>query len=423
MKNKNAIILLFLANTISGIAQGICMISIPWYFSKTLHQESLFGLLYFVLTCVTLLWGSYSGTLVDKYNRKNIFLIISLSGFFSLLIAAIASAQYDILPWYMAIFPFIATALIYNIHFPNLYSLAQEITENQNYSKVTSALEVQGQFSFAISGALASFLITGSDDGSFDLLGLKLNLGIICKPWHLSEIFIMNAITYLIAFALIWQIKFIPTAARKIDTGTLRERFVAGWRFLSERKHLLYYGVFSLFVFATILIASTNLMPRYVYNVLHENGSVYANSEMYFAIGAMSAGLFTFKIFGRRYNLGVVILSLIGAAIFIYFAAFKNILIFYIMHLLLGFANAAIRVLRVTYLFENTPNAVIGRTSSVFFISNVFWRLIWIGIISMPFFAIGDHIKYACWGLALFCLLGAVGVWYSRSIEKINPIE
>lgn len=73
MQNKTALYLLLLANSVSGFAQGISMISIPWYFTDVLQQSSLFGLIYAITTALTLFWGLYAGTLIDKYPRKNIF--------------------------------------------------------------------------------------------------------------------------------------------------------------------------------------------------------------------------------------------------------------------------------------------------------------------------------------------------------------
>ena len=43
MKNKQAIILLFAANIISGLAQGISMIAIPWYFVKIVAKPEVFA--------------------------------------------------------------------------------------------------------------------------------------------------------------------------------------------------------------------------------------------------------------------------------------------------------------------------------------------------------------------------------------------
>ena len=43
MKNRQAISLLFLSNIISGFAQGISMIAIPWYFVDQIGKPLLFA--------------------------------------------------------------------------------------------------------------------------------------------------------------------------------------------------------------------------------------------------------------------------------------------------------------------------------------------------------------------------------------------
>ena len=46
MKNKQAIYLLFLSNIISGLAQGISMIAIPWYFIEIIDKPEFFAYSY-----------------------------------------------------------------------------------------------------------------------------------------------------------------------------------------------------------------------------------------------------------------------------------------------------------------------------------------------------------------------------------------
>lgn len=418
MKNARAIQLLFISNTIGGIAQGISMIAVPWYFTHHLGKTSLFGLLYFSMTVVTLFWGTYVGTVVDKHDRKKIFLWINTFGATGLFLTAFLCQFHSTIPWYIAILPFFITSFIYNIHFPNLYSFAQEITESAFYGKITSILEIQGQLAFAISGALASLLLTGTTNQTLDLAGWTIHLGRDFSPWSLQQIFIANGITYLVSFTFVYLIRFERVAIRKIDTGSVFERLMTGFNFLRSNPALLYFGVFSLFVFATILVCSTYLMPIYVNNHLHASGNVYAGSEMYFALGSLIAGFVTARIFTnhQHYLSIIIVLSLVSSIVHLVFFGSTAVTVFYWMHFCIGFINASIRILRVTYLFRHTPNSVIGRANSVFFMSNVFWRLAWIGIISLPFFSIKNNIVYICLGLAIFTFTGAVGVWHAKNL-------
>ena len=76
MQNKQAITLLFLANIISGLAQGISMVAIPWYFVKVVSRPEFFASAYIIITFLTLFWGLYAGALIDRYSRKKLFIII-----------------------------------------------------------------------------------------------------------------------------------------------------------------------------------------------------------------------------------------------------------------------------------------------------------------------------------------------------------
>ena len=78
MKNKQAIVLLFLSNIISGFAQGISMIAIPWYFVNVVSRPSVFTYFYLIITFLTLFWGLYAGTIIDKYPRKKVFIYTNL---------------------------------------------------------------------------------------------------------------------------------------------------------------------------------------------------------------------------------------------------------------------------------------------------------------------------------------------------------
>ena len=77
MKNRSAILTLFTANAISGFAQGISMLAIPWKFAL-LGESSRFNVMFFFVTLGAMFWGLYAGTLIDRYNRKKVFIITNL---------------------------------------------------------------------------------------------------------------------------------------------------------------------------------------------------------------------------------------------------------------------------------------------------------------------------------------------------------
>jgi MFS family permease len=135
---RRSFILLFLANSISGVAQGISMIAIPWYYLTIINERQLLGLVYFTATFIQIFWGLYSGSLIDRYSRKKIFLCINACA--GLLLIAVALTGYYLgdIPLPLISLVFASTFFVYNIHYPNLYAFAQEIVSKEAYSKINS---------------------------------------------------------------------------------------------------------------------------------------------------------------------------------------------------------------------------------------------------------------------------------------------
>lgn len=420
MKNRRAIFLLLLANSISGVAQGISMLAIPWYFTGVLHREELFGKAYFIVTALSLFWGLYAGTLVDRFDRKKIFLITNMVGF--VILSAVSSYGFihQQLPWLLVASIFATTVFVYSIHFPNLYAFAQEITPKEQYSRITSLIEIQGQLTFTIAGGLAAVLLTGTSH-EINLLGFNLVLPFSINAWKIHEVFAVDAATYLISFLIIYQIRTLYTERKTVDKANLFTRIKTGFAFLKAHPALFHFGNASLLLFLTILVFGTYIQPIYVVEFLKKGGDVYAFGDMAFSAGALLAGFITTKLFQEKNAVrGVIALSIVAGTMYCFMAVNTILLLFFAADFLIGSCNAAVRIQRITFLFHHTPNHIIGRTGSVFFVINVILRLCLIGILALPFFHAGANIVYAVAILSAICFAGAAILiyYYSRLVEE-----
>lgn len=407
MKNSRAIFLLLLANSISGVAQGISMLAIPWYFTALIHRETLFGQVYLTVTSISLIWGLYAGTLVDRYDRKKIFLVINAVGLAILSSITIYGFSAGYLPWYLVAIAFGNTMFIYNIHFPNLYAYAQEITPRENYSRITSLLEIQGQLTFTIAGGLAAILLKGLNS-HIHFLNFSFNLPFSIRAWKIYEIFAIDSFTYLVAFLIIYRIRSLPVQAKNIDTSSLSQRVKTGLSFLNRHRLLFIFGNASLFVFLTIIIFGTYVQPVYVDSFLHHGGGTYAVGDMSFSLGALLAGFLTTRIFGEKSAVaGIIVLSVLAGAMYLFMALNAFVILFFAANFVIGSCNAAIRIQRITYLFHHIPNHVIGRANSIFFVINVFCRMCLIAALTLPVFHSGTNIIYSLGIMAAICCAGA----------------
>lgn len=398
MKNKRALYLLLSANAISHFAQGISMLAIPWYFAKHLNASTTFSSIYAIATFVTLFWGLYAGTLIDRYPRKNIFLCICILS--SVVLLGISALGYTLgqVPMLAVAFVFCFTLFNYNIHYPTLYAFGQEITEKHLYSKTNSLLEVMGQATNVLSGAMAVMLIEG----------IELNFGeflIQIEPWSIQQIFLLDGITYLIAMTLIYFIRYTPTSKVQISKEPITRRLKEGLQYLKERPLLFYFGNASFTVFIFVLIATHYLWPVYISEHLHASGDTYAITKIFYAIGALLAGFFISKLFRKKNTIySIIILMLLALVAFVTLAFSKNTYLLFTFALGLGIANAGIRIQRITYLFNHIPNHIIGRTNSVFQSINILLRSIFIGIFSLQFFSKDSNIKWT-FAIAAFAVV------------------
>tara|TARA_B100000902_G_C27283937_1_gene903369 strand:+ start:808 stop:2082 length:1275 start_codon:yes stop_codon:yes gene_type:complete len=419
VKNKQAVFLLFLANIISGIAQGISMIAIPWYFVKIVSRPNIFSNSYLLITFLTLFWGLYAGTLIDRYSRKNLFIIINI--FCGILIGGIAfyGDYINSLPDFLVILVFGITIFNYNVHYPNLYAFGQEITEPKNYGKLNSYIEVQGQVTSVLAGAFAAILLTGTNNNILDIGGLTFLLPFNIEPWKIHEIFLLDAATYVAVIFIFMLMKYTPIVKEKIHTEGLFERLKGGFMYLKSNPIIFVFGLASYMLFAFTLVEIHVVLPLYVKNFLQMDGNVFASAEIYYSFGAIFSGLLILRLF-KRFNtvIGVIILMLIVSVAFYLMFIHKILWIFFLGNFLLGITNAGVRILRTTYIFNHVPNNLIGRTGSVFNTLNIVARMLLIGLFSFSFFQIGDNIRFGYLVGVVMMLLSILFLlaWYIRIV-------
>ena len=425
MKNKKAIGLLFAANIISGFAQGISMIAIPWYFADILGMGGTYAKAYAILTFVSLFWGLYSGTLIDRYSRKKMFLYSNLACAFIIGSIALYGMSFGHTPWILVMAVFGTTMFHYNVHYPNLYAFGQEITEPKNYAKLNAYIEIQGQSTSIFAGAFAAILLTGTQNGILNLLGLKIQMPFDIQAWHIHEIFLMDAFTYVLAFIIILFIKYKPIVKKNIDQGNMFSRLIKGFSFLKENSLIFIFGVCSYAIFTFLIVEMFVLVPVYVSNYLKEGGDVFASSEVYYSIGALLAGFGIRKIMGKNNiitNIIILMITTIGGCLLLTYT--KSVAAFFAVSLLIGLSNAGTRILRITFLFEKVSNDIIGRTGSVFNSVSIFIRTALITSLSLPYFNSGDNVRYGYLLGAIFLCVALIPlIKYRKKLSELKSVN
>jgi hypothetical protein len=304
--------------------------------------------------------------------------------------------------------------LNYNIHYPTLYAFGQEISNPEQYKSVNSNIEIVGQSTSILSGGFAAMLLDG-----FDISILNFELSI--KAWEIYDVFMMDAITYFIAAMLIYFIPYTPIEKISEFNHSIIDRLKKGFSYLKEHQYVFIFGVCSYMVFAMLLVEIHAVLPTYIKYHLVAKGYVFAISDTIYAVGALSAGFFINKLFDNTSKVKVIVtLTFVVSFIFIVAAISKIILIIYIVSIVLGFCNAGIRVLRLTYMFKIIPNQLMGRVGSIFNLINVFVRSIFIFMFSQSFFSISNNIIFAYIIMALFLMIASTILLLSKNKNAIS---
>jgi len=412
MKNRKAYYLLFATNIISGFAQGISMLAIPWHFATVLKQPEAFGKTYAITTIAMMFVGLYAGSLIDKYSRKHVFLGVNIFGFLLLSAAALSGFIAGDVPSIFILSVFAGTILIFNFHYPALYAFGQEITERQFYGKFTSLIEILGQSTSILAGAAAAILLSGLNYPALDLGFYTIPFSIYLEPWSMRAIFLLDACTYAIGIALIALIKYTPVVVRVAESGNVFQRINRGLDYLKKNPLVFLFGNFSFAIFAVLLITVQQLLPVYTDKHLQAGAGMYAILEVMYALGALMAGIGVERYFRNKggYVNGVRFMLWLTVIIYLIYAFSTQRILILAITFLLGIANAGARVLRTTWLFQHVENQQIGRVSSVFQTINIILRFLLSLVFAMAFFNTADGIRWSYLICGFFVFINLLGL-------------
>jgi MFS family permease len=335
-----------------------------------------------------------AGGFVDRWPRKQVFVGTSLIQATILLAVSSLGFATGAIPDFLIIVIFATTLLGYQIHYPNLYAFAQEITPPQHYARLTSQLEITGQCTSILSGALAALLLSGcSAEGIPTWLGQLCGFSPILRPWSLTEVFALDGLTYLVAAGLISRIRYVAQCPVRRETGSFGQRMTSCLAYLRQQPMLIVFGSFSNVVFVAVSVELHTLMPAYLLNHLKSGPLLTGAAQALFAVGALLAGILIRRLFASRSTQQaiIVLMSLAGAS-FAMVALGNSAFLFCAFCFLTGFANTGIRIFRMTYLLKKVPNYLMGRVNSVFTLTNTSMRTLFSLLFSQTYFTTGPHI-------------------------------
>ena len=153
----------------------------------------------------------------------------------------------------------------YLLFYPTIFAFNQEIFQAEHYKSLSGTMEIQGQLTQVISGAVASFLI--------EIVSLK---------W----ILLVDMLTFAGAFFLFLCIPYVKKRDKK--KITFKKQLFEGIRFMKKRPKLFWFLLATYMPFIGVMMANY-LIPVYISDILKANASVYAIEGMMYGVGAVVA--------------------------------------------------------------------------------------------------------------------------------------
>ncbi|MGG2015404.1 MFS transporter [Bacillus sp. S10(2024)] len=332
------------ANSLSAIGSGITMITISWLLVTAPGGNTMFGYISIMATLVMFLCTPFIGHCIDRFSRKTLLLVneaIGAIAVFVMVYWGFTGHSYETIHYIVL---YIAGSFYYLVFYPNIFAFNQEVFAPEHYKSLSGTMEIQGQLTQVIAGAVASYMIS-----------------IVDVKW----ILFINMLAYVGAFILL---SFIPYTKQRTKVG--KQPFVKqifeGVHFMKQRKRLFW------FLFATYMpfigVMMTNyLMPVYISDVLKANGSVYGTEGMMYGIGAMLAGIgIPILMKYVKTEVSIVFTMLIYTISITVMIIQPSVYLVYGLAIFKAMGNAGTRVARSVLMMEEVPNEIIGRVDSLF---------------------------------------------------------
>ncbi|WP_019415363.1 MFS transporter [Paenisporosarcina sp. TG20] len=385
--NDSRFRLIIFANIASSIGSGITMIAIPWMLVTSNDGTTVFGYVTIFMTIISFLITPLVGTLIDKMSRKRLLLtskIISL--ILLLLFSLIGFVGLDYEVWHYIIIYMIGS-LYYTIFYPTLFALNQEIFNKDQYKSLNGTMEIQGQLSSVIAGALASFMLT---------------------KWDLHYILLLDVFTY--AAAIYFFIR-IPYVRNQMSTtkSSKKEKVTDGLTYMIKRPAMFFFLLFSIMPFIGVMITNY-LFPVYLSDVLKTPGSIYGIHGMIYGFGAVAAGILVPIIARKIGDEKTIVLGVITYTLAISLIIFTSIPIFLSLMFFIALGNSGTRVARNSFLMDEIPNHLIGRVDSLFRSIGLLFRIVLLAIFT----------EMVSSGLIITCFILLSGIMIVTSIFVIS---
>ncbi|TYS58580.1 MFS transporter [Sutcliffiella horikoshii] len=349
---------IILANVASAIGSGITMIAIPWLLVTSDNGNEVFGYVAICMTIINFILTPYLGYLIDKISRKKMLVSSKVVSLLALaLFSGVGFLGMDYELWHYIVI-FMIGSLYYTIFYPTMFALNQELFSKDQFKVLNGTMEVQGQLSSMLAGAIASVLL------------LK---------WDLHYILLLDVCTYALAIYFFVKIPYVrKRAGGGVSEGSRVSAFAA-IDFMKREPAMFLFLLASTLPFIGVMLTNY-LFPVYLADVLKVEGDIYGIQGMVYGLGAVLAGIFV-PVAARKFGdeklvAATMVLFTVAISVMVYLPVGGYLF----MMLLIALGNGGARVARNAFMMERIPNEIIGRVDGLLRAVGLLLRIVLLGM-------------------------------------------
>jgi len=351
LKHRNFRLLLegALISSSGDFMQNVAQSWLVWHVSRS---PVAIGVIAFFDTLPRLLVGALGGAIADRFDRRRVLIITQTAAMIQAIIYWLAVEFEVIQLWHIAVLAFFL-GVVNTINQTSRQSLVSSLVPKE---ELLNAIGLQSSvFNFS------------------KILGPSVG-GLIIAYIGIAGCFLVNAISFVFLLFNLYLMELPPLEARGYAQslwGDVKEGFL----YLLGNRRLLYIVGLS-YVIATFCAPYNRFVPIFATNVLHVGASGFGLLMSAPGVGATLAALVLASVNKLRVGVRSICASAVGFALSLALFAFShNFILSFLFLAMVGFCQISGRALSNTAIQTATPDHLLGRVLSLFFMDRGFWSL------------------------------------------------
>lgn len=384
---------LILSTLIANIASSILYIGITWYVLTSVNGEILYGSIVLIATITGFAISNFIGKIIDRYNKKKIFILLHLIVsllfliIFLFLIRNIALSITTLFVSYMII-------SVYSMFYWNIIlSITQQIFSIKEYKSINSKMEIIGQISSVFS-IIAGFII-----------------------YSVNFLFIIIAcsIAFAISAMIFKKIQIVDAEKNNPSQSTF-----SGFNYLKNNKNM-FFLLFALYTPFIAIIIGNFTKPAFIVNTLNGTPVIIGAMESIYAISAVITSLLIPKMNEKNEFVLIIISMIVFSVGTIAMGLIKIVIIFLGLEAIQGYGNPAIRIIRKTIMMKTIPKKFIGRVYGSLETISYMARIAFLAIFILIIKYTGSGILIAIQGIFVLAFVFVVIYSFRKMQIKAQP--